>query len=240
MALMIIAVFCAYFAKGIAGFGNTLIFNSILSFQRTVRDITPVDFIIAAPTNLFFAVKERKNISLKIVIPLALVVYIGIIPGTFFLKFGNDRPLKVFLGALVILLAAEMFFRLKQERKAKPNKGFLAVIGIVSGVLCGIFGIGAFMAAYIARTTENQNQFRGNLCCVFVLENIFRCPVYVIAGIFTWEIIKLSLMLLPIMAIGFLLGVAVSSRINDKISRYIIVILLIVSGSTLIVKNLMQ
>jgi uncharacterized membrane protein YfcA len=47
-------------------------------------------------------------------------------------------------------------------------------------------------------------------------------------------------MLLPIMAIGFLLGVAVSSRINDKISRYIIVILLIISGSTLIVKNLIQ
>jgi len=239
MPLLIFAIFCGYFAKGISGFANTLIINSILSFQRAVIDITPIDFILGVPTNIFFTVKERKNINWKIVVPLALIVYIGVIPGTFFLKFGNDRPLKVFLGIVVVLLAVEMFLRLRQEKKLKPNKAVLFVIGIISGIFCGIFGIGAFMAAYVSRTTENQNQFRGNLCCVFLLENIFRGTLYiVVGGIFTWEIIKLSLMLLPAMLAGFLSGVAISGKLNEKVVKYVIAALLLIAGISLVYWNL--
>lgn len=238
MALMVFAIFCAYFAKGVAGFANTLILNSILSFQKSIREITPVDFILGIPTNIYFTVKERKNISLKIVLPLVLVVYAGLIPGTFLLKFGNDRPLKMILGVLVIVLGIEMFFREKQRKKVKQNKAVLIIIGIMSGILCGLFGIGAFLAAYMARTTENQRQFKGNLCFVFLMENLFRGILYYVTGIFNLEILKLSLILFPVMAAGFLLGVALSKRLDEKIVKRIIIILLIIMGVSLILKNI--
>ena len=79
----------------------------------------------------------------------------GIIPGTFLLKVGNDRILKSILGIVVIGMALEMLTRKPTKNETKKNNPiFLIIIGIISGVLAGLYGIGALLVAYISRTTD--------------------------------------------------------------------------------------
>jgi uncharacterized protein len=52
--------------------------------------------------------------------------------------------------------------------------GIFGLIGIVSGVLMGLFGIGAILAADIDRYVESRSDYRGNLCFVFIVDNVFR------------------------------------------------------------------
>ena len=237
MTLTIIAVICAFIAKGMCGFANTLVFSTIMSFTTNNINITPLELIVGYPSNLYIAWRERKEISTKVWLPLAALVMVGIIPGTLFLKSGDTGFVKILFGVAVILVGIEMLLRERQTKKRKSSPLFLTVIGILSGIFCGLFGIGAILVAYISRTTQNQKQFRGNLCIVFFIENTFRIILYSITGILNIAILKQAILLLPFMALGLAVGILMARKMSDRFIRKAIIILLILSGVSLIVNN---
>ena len=73
-------VFTAFFLKGMAGFGNTLILNGGLAFIRENRFITPIDTLLGLPVNIFMLIREWKYIKFSITIPLLISVGAGIVP----------------------------------------------------------------------------------------------------------------------------------------------------------------
>ena len=190
--IFIIATICAYIVKGMCGFANTLVFTSILSFSANNINITPTELLIGYPSNILIAYKERKSLSYRVWLPLALLVILGIIPGALFLKNADSNFLKIFFGFFIIGISIEMFLRERKNTKSKSSKIVLSIIGIISGMLCGLFGIGAFLAAYISRTTDNAKEFRGNLCFVFLIENTFRIILYIYTGILNLSIFNLQ------------------------------------------------
>lgn len=233
-----IAIFIAYIVKGLSGFANMLVFGSIMSYSRNTINITPIDLLLGLPANLMIVFRERKSISAKVYVPLSVLVIIGIIPGTFFLKNWDVQLIKVLFGVLVIFIGVEFFVRGKQKVKKKSSKLSLIVVGILSGIMCGLFGVGAFLVAYIGRTTENQNEFRGNLCVVFLVENIFRITVYSLTGIITLDVFKDTLLLFPFMIMGLLLGMFFSTKLSELMVKKIILGLLMISGAILIIQNI--
>jgi uncharacterized protein len=237
MTITILAVICAFIAKGMSGFANTLVFSTIMSFTTSNINITPLELIVGYPSNLYIAWRERKDISVKVWLPLAVLVMLGIIPGTLFLKSGDTGFIKILFGMAVILVGIEMLLRERQTQKRKSSPVFLTVIGILSGIFCGLFGIGAILVAYISRTTQNQKQFRGNLCIVFFIENTFRIILYSLTGILNLAILKQAILLLPFMALGLAVGILLARKMSDQFVRKAIIILLILSGVSLIVNN---
>ncbi len=236
--IAIIAVITAYIVKGMCGFANTLIFGSIMSFSSNTINITPTELLVGYPSNIYIAYKERKSISLKLWLPLAILVIIGIIPGTLFLKFENAELLKIFFGFSIICISIEMFLREKYNKITQSSKIVLAVIGLISGMLCGLFGIGAFLAAYMSRVTSDIKKFKGNLCIVFFIENTFRICLYLYMGILNFIVLKDALLLIPFMFIGLKTGLFFSNRISEKNAKNIVILLLMLSGFSLIINNL--
>ncbi|OPJ62858.1 sulfite exporter TauE/SafE family protein [Clostridium oryzae] len=235
---LLMATFIAYFVKGITGFGNTLVMSPLFSFVVSNRVTTPVDLIFSIPTNTYIAWKERKNISLKIVLPLSIMLFVGIIPGTFLLKTGNDKMLKAILGVVVIGMAIEMITRKYSKRKInRTNPLILIIIGVLSGILAGLYGIGALLVAYINRTTDNKSAFRANICCVFLTDNIIRLFIYSYTGILNMHVIILSLLLSPAVIIGMMAGMKVYSMMKEDTVKNSVIALLIISGAVLIIKS---
>lgn len=236
--ITIVAVISAYIVKGMSGFANTLIFSTIMSFSTNNINITPLELIVGYPSNIYIAYKERNSISAKVCVPLSLLVIIGSIPGAIFLKNTDAGTIKTLFGFAVVLIGIEMLMRERQKEKRESSKVVLFIIGIISGVLCGLFGIGAFLVAYISRTTSNQNQFRGNICMVFFVENTFRIVLYSMTGILNLMILKQALMLIPFMIIGLLTGIFLSHKSSEKIVKNFVIVLLIFSGISLIINNI--
>ena len=237
---LFISTLLAYFVKSITGFGNTLVMGSLFSFAVSNRLTTPVDLIFSIPTNIYIAWRERKNISLKVVIPLSLMLLVGIIPGTFFLRVGNDRILKSILGIVVVGMALEMLTRKPTKNETKKNNPiFLMIIGILSGILAGLYGIGALLVAYISRTTNNKSEFRANICCVFLVDNVFRLFLYLFTGILNKEIFILTLIISPAVILGMIVGVKVDSKMKEETVKKSVIALLIISGTVLLVKSLL-
>jgi uncharacterized membrane protein YfcA len=216
------------------------VFSTILSFRSNNINITPVELITGFPSNLIITWKERKSLSSKVWVPLSCLVIVGSIPGTILLKNGDTTLIKIIFGFTIVFVGMEMFFREVQKEKLTSSKVVLAVIGIISGLLCGLFGIGALLAAYVSRTTSNSSSFRGNLCIVFLIENSFRILIYTLTGILNLSVLKLGIQLLPFMFIGLLIGIFLAKRLKEKLVKKAIIIMLMFSGISLIVNNMIQ
>lgn len=237
MEWWILATVCAFFIKGLCGFANTLVFSTILSFGNNNINISPVELILGYPTNIIVTWKERKSIDWKVCLPLAALVLLGNLPGIFLLKNADTQIVKIVFGFVIIGIGLEMFFREKQSRKLKQSKLLLGIIGILSGILCGLYGIGALLAAYIGRVTDDSSSFKANICFVFIAENTFRIIMYAAMGILTPAIFKQAIILVPFMLLGLFLGMRSSKILDEKLVKKLVIIMLIVSGGALVWNN---
>lgn len=236
--LWIIGAFCAFFVKGLCGFANTLVFTSVLSFQTNNIDISPIDLLIGYPSNLIITWKERKYINWKLCLPLIGLVLMGSLPGMLLLKNVDTTIIKLVFGFVVVGIGVEMLMQEIFSTSKPVSRILLLVIGILSGLLCGLFGIGALMSAYISRVTSNNHEFRANMCLVFSVENTFRIVVYTLLGIITSSALTRTLILFPVMFAGLYTGMFVGKVLNEKVIKKIIILMLILSGIILIIKSL--
>jgi len=236
MLWWIIAALAAFFVKGLCGFANTLVFTTILSFGQNNLAISPVELLLGYPTNAILAWKERRAIDWKLCLPLCAMVLAGCLPGAFLLKNVDARAIKIFFGVVIVLIALEMLLR--KGSTGKQNRWVMLMIGILSGMLCGLFGVGALLGAYLTRVTDDTHAFKGNLCMVFFVENTFRVILYIASGIITLATFKQALLLAPVMLVSLWLGMKAGSIINEKIAKKIVLVALLVSGIALIINSL--
>ena len=238
MLYWIVATVAAFFVKGLCGFANTLVFTSILSFGVSNANISPVELLLGFPTNVILAWKERKSIRWGICLPLALLVVIGTIPGALFLKNADSGSIKIVFGVIIVLIGLEMLLRSRNTAGLKQSKVVLVIIGILSGVLCGLYGVGALLGAYISRVTDDSHSFKANICTVFVIENVLRIILYSVRGILTFDIFRQAVVLIPFMLIGLCAGMLSGKFLDEKIVRKLVILMLNISGAALIVTNI--
>lgn len=236
MLWWMIAALCAYLVKGLCGFGNTLVFTTVLAFGHNNVNISPVDLLLGYPSNVYFAWKERRHIRWRICLPLIALILVGNIPGMLFLKNADTGLVKVIFGLVTMGIGVDMLLR--RPRAGKQSSWMMTVIGLLSGILCGLYGVGALVSAYMSRATEDTHAFRGNMCMVFTAENTFRMVVYAVLGILTPEVALQALALVIPMLAAFFLGLKAGRRLNEAYAKRAVIVMLIVSGAALVLTSL--
>ncbi len=239
MPLWMLAVLVGYFIKGVAGIGNTLVVTSAMSYTRTNAEITPVELLLCIPTNLVVTWVYRKHINWKLAVAPLCMVLIGDILGVLLLKNVDVTAMKMVFGVVLILLSVEQLWR---ELRGKPGKAahpaLMLALGISAGVLCGMFGVGALLAAYLSRVTTDDMTYKGTMSVIFTVENAFRIVAYSVTGLLTTASLINAAMLLPFMGAGLFLGIRLSSRMSARTMRIIIGAMLLISGVPLLLAGL--
>ncbi len=236
--VLAIGVLVAFFVKGLCGFANTLVLGSVASYSVDNAVITPVDLLLTVPMNIILAVKNRKKIDKKVALMLGLFVIIGDIPGAIFLANADTDFLKILFGLVVVIISIEMYVRDKHNTLTKANPVLMVTLGLVSGLLCGLFGVGALLATYVGRTSKDTDSFKGTLCMVFLADNAVRLTLYFITGLYTSEVLLTCLGLFPLALLAMFIGMKFSSKIKESTVKKSIYIVLFLSGISLIVTNL--
>lgn len=120
----------------------------------------------------------------------------------------------------------------------KESRLILGFIGILSGVLCGLFGVGALLAAYVGRVTKTSDEFKANISAVFIVDNTFRIILYSALGIISFDTIKQVLILMPFVLTGLFAGIKSGKVLDEKVVKRLVIVLLIISGFALIFMNI--
>lgn len=239
MIIWIVATVVSFFVKGLCGFANTMVFTSMLSFATDNIDISPIDLMLSYFTNATLVLRERKRIEWRIVLPLAGLMLVGIIPGLFFLKNTDARLVKIGFGAIIVYLGFNMFWRdLHPKETHKDSQIVVIITGILAGVMCGMYGIGALLSAHLMRVSKDTRSFKANICTLFLIDDTFRVVMYAVTGIITLASIKRTLMLVPFMALGLFIGLKSANVLNERTARKIVISMLIISGVVLIISNI--
>ncbi len=221
----------SYFIKGLTGFGNTVIMAPLYAFHVSPTITSPIDLLFSVPTNLIITWKEKKHIDLRLVLPLGGLIILGNIPGMLFLKYMRVEGLKLVLG--VVVAGIGLYRILSQNKTYRFNRWVLVVIGVLSGVLAGMYGIALPIVLYITQSVGNKNAFRANLCLVFLIDNFSRLVLYGTGGLLNAYAIRLALTLSPAVFLGLFLGINMSSKLKEKTANQVVHVILILSGLVL-------
>lgn len=237
MWLWFIAAFAAFFVKGLCGFANTLVFTAVMAFGEANRSISPVELLLGYPANFVLAWRSRNRLDKKTVCLCSLFMVLGAIPGALFLKNADASAVRVFFGCVVLFTAFQMMRR--KNNTATARSGLLFTLtGLFSGFLCGMFGVGAVMAAYVERMSDDMESFRANISAIFFVENTLRIVIYIVTGILTMDSLLMAVKILPLCFLGLYTGIYVSTLFRESASRKMVIVPLVVSGITMIAMNI--
>ena len=105
--------------------------------------------------------------------------------------------------------------------------------------MAGLFGINLLFLAYMERIAENRQQFRTNVCFVFLIENIFRTITYLYNGMFSVFTLQITAISVPAAIIGLAIGGRIDRRIDEKRAKKAVIIVFIIGGISILVKALL-
>ena len=124
------------------------------------------------------------------------------------------------------------------KKRVQSSGWVLAIIGVTVGMLCGLVGVGALLAAYVSRITKSDESFEANISAVFIADNTFRILLYKALGLLTLDSLRSAILLIPFALLGLFTGIKCCGHMNDKKVRKLTTVLLILSGISLVLKNL--
>ena len=225
----------AYLVRGITGFASGLIAVPLLTLLLPLSIVVPLIVLLDYLASLSQGINNRKDIRWRETVSIIPFSLIGVAIAFFFLSQSDTLYLTKALGVFVILFA--LFTLSGYQPKAKSARGWGVLAGVSGGVIGTLFGTGGpFYATYFKARGLGKAAFRATFATIFLMDGAGRLLGYATAGFFTAEFLTLLLAALPIAGIFLYIGGHVHTKLTESDFDRAISVLLIVSGSVLLIK----
>jgi uncharacterized membrane protein YfcA len=228
------AIFCGFFVQTLVGFAGSLIALPILLLGLQLPDAIAYISIFYLFSSTYMVFKEWKNIDRKTILRLTLASVIGVVLGIVVLSYTKPMVLQRGLGVFILLYVAYVLFgKTKVILGRKTNLAF----GVLGGFFSGVFSTGGpLYVISVKNSVQEARSFRATMIGVLALVTLIRVPALSISGILNLEHVKISLLLLPVFFLAQFLGVKLFPKINENQFKNILLILLCLSGLSLLFK----
>lgn len=236
--LSFISILLASFIQGITGFGFALIAVPLLSlFIPELRNITPIIVIYSFLTNIIIVYKARHYVDFKKIIPLVIFGMVATPIGTYILLYVKVSTLKVVIGLIITITALAMLKNFKVKTKNQCIS--YGIVGLLSGFLNGSTGLGGPpIVLFLTNQNTDKDVFRANLTLYGIATNIFAIILFIIEGIVNTSILNFTILYLPALIIGVLVGIKASAKINEAVFRNLTIYLITFLGLYTVVSQL--
>lgn len=231
-ALLLICVgFGAGFVQRVSGFGLgifTMVF--LPHFLPSHTAAASISSLFSCVTSTYNAVRYRKNIIYKIVLPMSCAALISIPVAVHFAAEVSGNIFTILLGS--ILIALSLFFLFFHKRiKMKPNISNGIFAGALSGILNGLFSTGGPPAVlYLSSAAADNITYFATIQFYFCFTNLYATAMRAANGMINGDILLYAAVGLIGCMAGDTVGKIVFDKLNsDKLKR-IIYIGMIISG----------
>lgn len=236
--MSLLAGLCVGLSKaGVAGLGIVVVpmMASIFPAGESVGVLLPM--LVAAD---FFGVGyyRRHAVWREIVRALPLLVA-GVVAGYLFLRYVSftDTGLKHFIGVVVLFMLA------LGEWQKRRNSGKLPPMHWTVCIFLGLLGgfttmtanaAGPVMVLYLLYLGLEKKDFIGTGAWLFLIINLFKTPFQWQLGNITADSLRYDLMLVPAIALGFLIGIKIIHRIPQRAFVFLVTIMAALSALKLL------
>ena len=225
----------AGFVQRVSGFGLGIFAMLFLPHFLPAHISAPaIPTLFSFGTSSWNAIRYRKNISYRTILPLLAASLITIPIAVYFSASVPAAVFQAILGAVLIALSLYfLFFEKKVHLCPTVKNGLLA--GTVSGTLSGLFSTGGPpVVLYLTQALPDKHIYFATIQFFFSLTGIYSTVMRILSGAVTPEVLLLAAVGFVGCALGNILGGLVFDRLDAATFRRIIYIGMIVSGALMI------
>jgi len=233
MAPVILSVLVAAFVKGSIGFGFPTLGTPLLSL---FVDVKTAFLVLIVPNIVMDGVQfVRRGAPLATVRRMATLVAfgaVGTVLGTRLLVVLSSRTVMLILGGFILLFAALGVARLSPRLPPRWEPWASPVAGFVTGVVGGITNVpGTPLVLYFYALGLSKHEFVSAVAFTFVLYKVVQLAAVTWYGLFSWALLRWSLLLTVVALAGFAIGLRVQDRLDQRtFNRAVLAFLALLGG----------
>lgn len=186
-------------------------------------------------STLALAVQNIKYINWKKLGTILSFMIIGVVMGMWIFMTIDVSALMLIYGIIVVMIGIKHLF---VKKKLDLPIAIQFFIVFLAGIMQGLFTSGGpFLALYATTAMKDKKEFRATVSMVWAVLNTYLvCRMYQ-KEFYTLYVLKLVLYSVVPVTIGIIFGNKISKKLNQEAFLKLVYILLILSGSILILNH---
>ncbi len=208
----------------------------MLAHFLPLQFVVPFVLVLDFTASIALGGKTRKHLNWSELKPLLPFSAAGVLLGATMLIHMPREPLLIGLGVFVLIFGVRTLLNIHGE---KPISRLWAVAaGLTGGTVGALFGTGGPpYIIYLSHRLKDKAELRATFSGLFTLEGGLRIITFLATGLLLQNGMLVALLAaLPVMAIGLYLGHRAHLGISSRQMFYLIGVLLIGSGASLVWK----
>jgi uncharacterized membrane protein YfcA len=186
--------------------------------------------------DLFALARYRQHVQWRLILRLIPGILVGFALMAVAFRFLSNDVLARILGALILVsVLLELYRRRRTASGEAPDLGHPAVGAAFFGPLAGATTMaanagGAAMSMYLVAMRTPMLVFMGTSAWFFFVVNVAKIPVVAGLGLMTGETLRASLVFVPAIVLGAVVGLQVFKRLSQKVFDNAAVVLSGIAG----------
>jgi uncharacterized membrane protein YfcA len=235
LVLFLAAAFFGGLTSGLSGFAMGLVVSGVWLHIIAANQNALLIVLCGLVTQGSGIWRVRHAVRWRAVAPFIIGGALGVPAGTALVTTVDQGTLRLTMGFLLVIYSLYSLIR----PALKPVQGGVPAdfgVGIVNGLIGGLTGLGGIAVTVWCQLRGGPKDaqravFQPVMFATFVMSAIS----FAVARAFSVETLKLYALALPVLIVGIWAGLGLYGRLDDAAFRRIILLLLLVSGLTLIV-----
>lgn len=230
-----LAVFLLGLSKaGIKGIG--IIIVVILAFVFGEKESTGVLLPMLISADILAVIYYNRHAQWRFIFKLLPMMIVGVLVGVW---LGNDISEVLFKRLMAVIIMGSVILMFisenRQSTKVPNSKLFSWITGFSTGFTTMIGNLaGPVSNIYFLTMRFPKNEFIGTAAWLFFIINVFKLPFHILIWkTVTVESLVLNSVLVPIVVLGFFVGVSIVKLISNLNYRRFILIVTAIGGIVL-------
>jgi len=233
--LFILLAIIAEILGTIGGFGSSLFFIPIASYFLDFHSVLGITAIFHVMSNITKIAMFREGVDKNVLIMLGIPSILFVIGGAYLTKFIDSKILE--FGLCIFLITTSVTFLYFKNLEIKPNNANSILSGSLSGLIAGLLGTGgAIRGIALAAYNLKIEVFIATSAIIDLGVDFSRSIVYWSNGYMHKDDLYLIPILLVVSVLGTFLGKLILKKISQNQFRTIVLILILVTGISTLIK----
>lgn len=228
-------------ASGLAGFAFAATTLGIYAHVVSSALISPLIVGCSLAVQLQIMPMLWRSLDWRTALPFVVGGVAGVPVGVWLLSQMSADTFRLFAGIVLIVYASTTLIARRMPTVRIENRGIDAAVGWAGGVLGGFAGLsGVVPTIWCSMRRWPKDRQRSVFQLFNTAMHVATLTGYASAGRLTAEVGQLVLVALPAAWLGGWIGFRVYRRIDDQVFARILLILLGLSGVTMVVPHLLR
>jgi uncharacterized membrane protein YfcA len=222
-------------AQSVSGFGFALVSVPLLTVAADPRTAVVVAALTGMALTLTALIREHAYVRWRVAGWLTAAALLGLPVGLLILVYAPERLLGLLIAAVVLSCAALVWSGVR----IRTGAAGIGAVGVLVGVLTAATGTnGPPLVAVFHSLGYDPRTFRATLAGTFFGTGVLGLVGFVVAGQVDARSLRLALVALPAVGLGWWLGNLVFTRIDPKSFRRIVLAGLVGSAGAALAHSL--